>query len=106
MFIARLHGYRIDVFFPSVRFYDEALSRRVGIAGRPAWTLSAEVLAVFKMLFFRPKDLVDVRRMIDIQGEVFGQSFVRKWLVDMVGEGDERTKRWDQLVGEVSQCQE
>ncbi len=61
-----------------------------------AWVHSAEVLAVFKMLFFRPKDLVDVERMLTVQGERFDRAFVRDALVDMLGE-DERISKWDEL---------
>ena len=62
MFVGHHGEYRIDVFLPSVPFYAEALQRRrrVRLAHRDTWVLAPEVLAVFKMLFFRPKDLVDV----------------------------------------------
>jgi hypothetical protein len=102
MFVGRLGDYRVDVFVPSIPFYDEARRRRVRLrfAGRETWMLSAEVLAVFKMLFFRPKDLVDVGRMLDIQGHRFDAGFVRRWLVDMLGPDDERIPAWDRLVAE------
>jgi hypothetical protein len=100
MFVGRLGEYRVDVFVPSVPFYDEALQRRVRsrIAGRDTWVLSAETLAVFKMLFYRPKDLADVGRLLDIQRERFDTAFVRRWLVDMLGAADERIETWDEIV--------
>jgi hypothetical protein len=104
MFITRLRGYRIDIFTPSVPFYDEALDRRrrTRLLDRDAWVLSPETLAVFKMLFFRPKDLADVGRMMEIQGETFDVGFVRHWLVKMVGDSDERIVAWDRLAEALS----
>jgi hypothetical protein len=96
-----LHGeYRIDVFVPSIPFYAEALGRRVRvrIAGRETWVLSPEVLAVFKMLFFRSKDLRDLERLLAVQGDRFDRGFVRRWLVDMLGTDSEQVAAWDRLA--------
>ena len=100
MFVAYRGEYRIDVFVPSVPFYEEALARRqrVRLAERDTWVLSPESLAVFKMLFYRPKDLADVARLLDIQGKSFDRVFVRQWLVDMLGEDDERIATWDRIA--------
>jgi hypothetical protein len=99
MFAGRLGLVRVDVFVPSIPFYDEALRRRVRttILDRSTWVHSAEVLAVFKMLFFRPKDLIDVRRMLEVQGARFDRGFVRAAVVEMVGEDDARVTKWDEL---------
>jgi hypothetical protein len=104
MFVGRAGEYRVDVFVPSVAFYAEALRRRrrVRLAHRDTWVLSAETLAVFKMLFFRPKDLVDVQRLLEIQAEHMDCQFVRRSLVEMLGEDDERIRSWDQIVGRVA----
>ncbi len=71
MFVGKHGEYRVDVFVPSVPFYAEARRRRVRtrLVGRDVWVLSPETLAVFKMLFFRPKDLVDVGRLLQIQSD-------------------------------------
>jgi hypothetical protein len=102
MFVAHHGVYRVDVFIPSVPFYDEVLLRRqrVRLAGRDTWVLSPECLAVFKMLFYRPKDVADVGRMLDIIGPSFDRAFVRSVLAGMLGEADERVATWDQLVAE------
>ncbi|MBI1814085.1 MAG: hypothetical protein HYR72_03840 [Deltaproteobacteria bacterium] len=102
MFVVRHGEYRIDVFVPSVPFYAEALARRqrVRMVDRDTWVLSAESLAVFKMLFHRPKDIADVGRLIEIRGDVFDVDFVRRSLVDMLGEDEERIASWDRLVHE------
>lgn len=103
MFLGRHGEYRVDVFLPSVPFYEEAARRRkrVRLAQRETWVLAPEVLAVFKMLFFRPKDIVDVQRLLEIQGERMDSGFVRRSLVAMLGENDERIKSWDAIVGSV-----
>lgn len=100
MFVGRLGEYRVDVFVPSVSFYDEALRRRVRtrVAHRDTWVLSADTIAVFKMLFYRPKDLADVGRLLQIQQGRLDIAFVRRSLVDMLGEQDERIGTWDRLV--------
>lgn len=104
MFVGHHGEYRVDVFVPSVPFYQEALHRRVRVpfADRDVWVLSPESLAVFKLLFFRPKDLVDLRRLLQIQGARFDSAFVRRSVVEMLGEGDERVREWDRLVAETS----
>lgn len=96
-------SYFVDLFVPSIPFYSSVRSRVVArpLQGRPANFLTAEDLSVFKLLFFRAKDLVDVRYMLAAQGAAFDRSYVRRWLVDMVGESDERVRRWDDLCREV-----
>lgn len=99
MFVLRSKtGYRIDVFVASIPFYEEAerRRRRVRLAGRDAWVLDAESLTVFKMLFFRGKDLVDVERLVGLRP--LDVDFVRRALVGVVGEDDARVKRWDELT--------
>ncbi|HKU38343.1 MAG TPA: hypothetical protein VJR89_09350, partial [Polyangiales bacterium] len=100
MFAAPHGSYRVDVFVPSVPFYDEALGQRVRVrlAQRQTWVLSPESLAVFKMLFFRPKDLVDLARLIEVRRPPIDASYVRRWLVDMVGADDARIAKWDELT--------
>ncbi|MGE0784658.1 MAG: hypothetical protein AB7S26_03145 [Sandaracinaceae bacterium] len=98
MFAGMVGATRVDVFVPSIPFYAEAERRRVRteIVGRDTWIHSAEVLAVFKLLFFRPKDLIDVERMVAVRGGEFDRPFVRAALVDMLEE-DERIAAFDGL---------
>lgn len=103
MFAGRSGATRVDVFVPSVAFYEEAAKRRVRtmIGTRLTWVHSAEVLAVFKMLFYRPKDLIDVERMLEVRGASFDRAFVRAALVEML-DGDERIAKWDAICARVS----
>ena len=100
MFVARFGAYRIDVFTPSIEFAWEAMRHRVRkeIDGQPVWFLSAESLAIFKLLFFRPKDIVDLQRLIAVQGERLDTSYIRRHLVELMGEEDERVSKWDELL--------
>lgn len=102
MFAGRAGATRVDVFVPSIPFYEVAKARRVRttIGERATWVHSAEVLAVFKMLFFRPKDLLDIERMLAVRGASFDRAFVRGALVEMLEE-DERITKWDALCARV-----
>lgn len=100
MFVGYGGEYRVDVFVPSIPFYDEARRRvcRVPFADRTIPVLSAETLAVFKLLFFRPKDLVDLERLLQIRGDDFDAAFVREAVAGMMGEDDDRIAAWDAIV--------
>jgi hypothetical protein len=100
MFIGRWDGMRIDVFLPSIPFALEAQKTRIRIvddSGWSGWFLSAEAVCVFKLLFFRGKDLVDLERLVAVRPEL-DSGYVRRWIVDMMGDADPRTKRWDEIT--------
>jgi hypothetical protein len=98
MFVGTWEGMRIDVFTPSIEFSSEALRTRVRqrAGGAHAWYLSAESVAVFKLLFFRSKDIADLERLVAVSD--LDASYVRRWIVNMMGEDDERVARWDGLM--------
>ncbi len=101
MFVGNWAGMRIDVFIPSIPFSHEAGRSRVELRdadGMSVWFLSAEALAVFKLLFNRPKDRADLERLLAIQGASFDRDYTRMWIVDMMGETDERVVFWDDLA--------
>ena len=91
---------RVDLFTPNIPFAWEAKNRVVrvrGPAGEAAY-LSAESIAVFKLMFFRPKDILDVQKLIEVQGDALDVRYVRDWIVRMMGEGDERTIELDRMT--------
>lgn len=100
MVVVYIEGMRVDVFLPSIPFYADAeRTRKLGpLHDRMAWFLSAEATCVFKLLFFRGKDIVDLERLVAVQGQRLDHAYVRRWMVEMMGESDERITRWDQLV--------
>lgn len=92
---------RVDLFTPSIDFYDEAertLRTFEPAPGRTARVLSPEALCVFKLLFFRDKDLVDLRRLVAIQGAKLDRGWVRAQLAAMFPEGDARLDAWEELI--------
>lgn len=99
MFIGWVGACRIDVFTPSIAFSKEAERTRVFIDAGPlrAWFLSAEALAFFKLMFFRSKDLADLERLLSTMGRKLDAPYVRRWLVDAMGETDPRVSKWDEL---------
>lgn len=99
LFVVRLGPYRIDVFPPSIAFSWEAARTRVrhSFEGREVWFLAVEALCVFKLLFFRGKDVVDLERLVAVQGDAVDASYVRERIVEMLGEGDARVASWDRI---------
>lgn len=100
VFIGWHSGLRVDLFTPSIPFSWEAMQKTVRVQsplGEAAF-LSAESIAVFKLMFFRPKDLLDVEKLIEVQGESLDLAYIRDWIVKMMGEVDERTVALDKLI--------
>lgn len=99
-FVVRYGGMRVDAFTPSIELSHSAAKRtqRLLLLGRPVEVLSAEDLVLFKLLFFRPKDLLDIERLVRFRGAELDHAYVRRWIVDMMGEEDERTQAWDQIA--------
>ena len=100
MFVGRWDDMRVDVFLPSIPFAREAERTRFCVTddtGWSGWFLSAEAIAVFKLLFFRGKDMVDLERLVAVRPEL-DVAYIRKWMVDMMGENDARIVRWDDIV--------
>jgi hypothetical protein len=99
MFVTRWGLYRLDVFTPSIDFSWEAERTRVrhAIGDARVWILSAESIAVFKLLFFRGKDLVDLERLVAVRAEL-DLAYVRARVAAMMGEGDERVRAWDRIA--------
>lgn len=94
---------RVDIFVPSIPFYDDAqrtVRRLPHPRGRPVPVLSPEALCVFKLLFFRDKDLVDLRRLVARQQSALDSAWVRARLADMFPGGDDRLVAWDAIVRE------
>lgn len=100
--VAWKDGLRVDVFVPSIPFYAEAQAtvHELQVGGQSVPVLSAEALCVFKLLFFRDKDLVDLRRLVARQGAALDVAYVRRHMVEMLGESDERIAAWDTIVRE------
>lgn len=99
LFVVWAGPWRIDVFVASIAFAREAERTRIEVTleGERHWFLSAEALAVFKLLFFRPKDLLDLEQLLEIR-EDLDVHWVRGHVVAMMGEDDPRVAEWDRAV--------
>lgn len=96
-------GMRVDVFLPIVPFYEAARARRkcVELGHKPLMIWDAETLTVFKMMFFRRKDVADVEQILRTQGAQLDRTWVRNQLADMYGARDPRLAAWEDLVREI-----
>lgn len=97
-----LLGIRLDVFLPMSSFYESAKARRrqVPIGGQPAYIWDAETLCVFKMMFFRQKDLVDIQSIMRSQGTALRRDWIEQTLLSIFGPRDPRISRWRDLVAQ------
>lgn len=98
--VAHRDGYRVDVFVPSIPFdwISRDRVRRVGHDSGTVPFLSPEALAVYKLLFFRPKDLVDLANLVSAMRGTLDHAWVRAQMVDMLGEDSDRVVEWDKIV--------
>jgi hypothetical protein len=96
----QLLGIRLDVFLPMSSFYEAAKARRreVPIGNRCAYIWDAETLCVFKMMFFRQKDLVDIQSVLRSQGASLDRAWVEESLLALYGSRGPRITRWRELA--------
>jgi len=87
---------------PSIPFYDNVRRRirQATLEGRPAWYLSPEDLAVMKLLFFRPKDLLDLERLVALRADL-DRRYVERAIESLLGAGDSRLREWNALLERV-----
>ena len=100
---ARYQGVRVDVFLPTFPFYELARERRARVRLGKGWIRiwSADVLVVFKMMFFRRKDIADVEGILRLQGEALDRGWIRARILEIYGERDPRIAQWDELCAET-----
>ncbi|MBM4361535.1 MAG: hypothetical protein FJ104_02555 [Deltaproteobacteria bacterium] len=73
---------------------------RIRVVDSISWLgrfLSAVAAATYNFRFFRGKDIVDLERLVAVRPEL-DRAYVRRWIVEMMGEDDDRTRRWDDIV--------
>ena len=89
----------VDLFLDYAPLHAQAARGRrpVPFAGRQIYVLGAVELVLFKALFDRPKDWVDITAVWDA-GALTNPHAVRRGLVELVGPHDPRTGRWDALT--------
>lgn len=96
-------GWRVDVFVPLTDFYAAAKQRRkaMPLLGVTIQVWDAETLCVFKMMFFRRKDLADVEQLLRSQGDTLDAAWVDAQIEKMYGKRDPRISTWREIVAEV-----
>jgi hypothetical protein len=87
----------VDLFLDYAPLHAQAARhvRVVPFAGQQIRILGPVELVLFKALFDRPKDWVDIATVVEA-GAV-DQPAVRRGLIVLVGADDERLKKWDAL---------
>jgi hypothetical protein len=87
----------IDLFFSYDPLHERCLARRrsVPFGGDDAiWILSAEDLAIFKVIFDREKDRTDLEEMLFALGPDFDADYALSWLDRILEEDDARLLRF------------
>jgi hypothetical protein len=100
---ASYHNVRVDVFVETYEFYKTVKRRRtrVILRDREVMILDAETLCVFKMMFFREKDFLDIKGIMRDLGSALDRKFIREQLVEICGSRDPRIIRWDEITAEI-----
>jgi hypothetical protein len=83
----------IDLFFSVLPFHDQVARavRQVSFEGRSIPVLDCTALAVFKAMFDRPRDWVDIEAMVEARALDLDEA--RRWVSQMAGpEGREAQK--------------
>lgn len=85
-----LDGTFVDLFFPVHDFHSSCArrARRVQLDGGTIMVLSAEDLVVFKTLFNRPRDWIDIEQVLLTQASQFDVAYTLHWIDAMVGPDD------------------
>jgi hypothetical protein len=99
-FRAKKGFYRIDFFVSFHRYHDKVRSRvlHVDLRGLKIPVLSAEDLLIFKVLFSRPKDWVDVTNLIAARGAGLDPGYIEHWIGELLDETDKRRQRLKNLL--------
>jgi hypothetical protein len=77
----------IDIFLSVLPFHDHVATqvRMVPFEGRTIPVLSCTALAVFKALFDRPRDWVDIEAMLEARALDVEEA--RRWVIEIAGDG-------------------
>ena len=70
----------------------------VQVVDRQVPFLDAETIAVFKLLFFRAKDMLDLERLVSVRS--LDHRWVRDRVSEMLGDDDPGIEAWNRIVAE------
>jgi hypothetical protein len=91
----RWTGTWIDLFFSYSPLHDACneRARTVRVLGQPIRVLSPEDLAIFKVLFDRPKDWLDIEAIALSRGDRLDAAYLERWVDAIAGADDPRSAR-------------
>jgi hypothetical protein len=94
---------QVDVFLPTIAFYSAARDRRrrVKLGDQEIQVWDAESLVVFKLMFFRRKDIADVEQILRTQRESLDCRWIEEQVIELFGRHDPRVSQWSELRKEV-----
>jgi hypothetical protein len=108
-FVAFFGRTRIDLFIAHHPWHAEMQRRRVALPtpdGQPRWFLSLEDTALAKLLYARPKDVLDLERLFAVQAGRIDLAYLRQWLPRMVPAGDARLGLLEDLARGLATARE
>lgn len=96
-------GVRVDIFLPTITFYTVARGRRrrVMLGDQPIQVWDAETLIVFKLMFFRRKDVADIEQILRTQRASLDCRWVQEQIEQLFGQNDPRVAQWAELRKEI-----
>lgn len=91
----KLDDVLVDLFFANFPFHESCARRVVTVpfGDLEARVLSAEDIVVWKVLFNRPKDWLDIRQVLLTQGSAFDRGYALRWVTELLGDDDPATAR-------------
>ena len=94
----------LHAFFAYHPFHEScrARARRVPFAGGEITVLAAEDIAVFKLVYDRPRDRSEVREVLLCLGERFDSAYAEQWLARILGARDDRVARFRAMAAELA----
>lgn len=92
-------GVLIEVFLPYLPYHQHVMQRRIqhGIEGIPLWFVSAEDLVILKLLFYRTKDIADIKAILATQKGKVDVAYITSTLKTLLPANDPRHReltRW------------
>ena len=93
----------VDLFFSNVPIHEEMPKRirRLPFGDTTLPFVSPEHLAVFKAMFSRPKDWIDIEQML-VATDQIDLAEIESWLEQMVGRSDPRFAKLEEIKARLS----
>ena len=75
----RLCGREVDIFLPKLAMDNSSKQRRkeVSVDGKPLFFLDAETIAVYKLLWKRDKDIIDLEQLFAVRGSQLDLEYMK-----------------------------